>query len=99
MNCDKGISKFAKITDLNELDLNKVTSQGYVLCFNCSGPIHKICIDESTKFTKLSYRCKKCEQAKLKYTFIEDDGSRVAEKGFSAEISEENYVPGIRARK
>lgn len=99
MNCDKGGLKYTKITGLNELDLNKVATQGCVICFNCSGPIHKVCIDESTKHTKLSYRCKKCEQARLKYTLVEDSGINGPEKGFSAEISEGNYVPGVRTRK
>jgi hypothetical protein len=96
MNCDKGGLKYVKINDLKELDMNKAATQGCVLCLNCGGQIHKLCIEESTKITKISYRCKKCEQAKLKYTI---ESVSVTEKGFSAEICEENYVPGVRTRK
>ena len=81
--------------------MNQTTSQGFVSCSSCYFPIHKLCTEESSKkkcFSIGVFRCKKCEEAKLKYVIEEEQGG-LEDKGFSAEISEDNFVHGVRTRK
>jgi hypothetical protein len=103
MNCGQqdGLNSFKRVVNLDGENFEeRLKSQGCVLCRTCSLPIHKVCTEESSRYGAASFRCQKCEEAKLGYTLEEAD-DQLEDKLLikSADISTSNFCYGARTRK